>query len=254
MPKYSLLTASYITYMSEHPEDLREHFLEEWKKKLSVPNYNFLRFLSNESALLRETALGLPKDTLSLENSQMIFNTSQTVLIMDPNAQATSWLKNCLAERGPIEVLSQQEPKFTNLLELAIRFGKTLLIQELNSIEPLLIPILKKDLKRFGSRLMLQIGDKQIDFNDQFRVFLTTRNTNIELGPNEKDLVSFVSFPVTKSGLEGKLLSIIIAHEQPELERKKQAYLEREEQLKLSLASMEEKLLKELAESTGNIL
>lgn len=116
------------------------------------------------------------------------------------------------------------------------------------------MPILKKDLKRFGSRLMLQIGDKQIDFNDQFKLFLTTRNSNIELNPNEKDLVSFVNFPVTRSGLEGKLLSIIIAHEQPELERKKQAYLEREEQLKLSLADMEEKLLKELAESTGNIL
>lgn len=94
---------------------------------------------------------------------------------------------------------------------------------------------------------MLQIGDKQIDFNETFRLFLTTRNSNIELNPNEKDLVSFVNFSVTRSGLEGKLLSIIIAHEQPELEKKKQAYLEREEQLKLNLNELEEKLLKELA-------
>ena len=74
-------------------------------------------------------------------------------------------------------------------------------MQELNSLEPLLVPILKKDLKRFGSRLMLQIGDKQIDFNEQFKLFLTTRNSNIELNPSEKDLVSFVNFPVTRSGL-----------------------------------------------------
>jgi dynein heavy chain 2 len=71
-----------------------------------------------------------------------------------------------------------------NLLELAIRFGKTLIIQELDSIEPLLIPILKKDLRRFGSRLMLQIGDKQIDFNETFSMYLTTRNSNIEINSN----------------------------------------------------------------------
>lgn len=53
---------------------------------------------------------------------------------MDPNAQASAWLKKCLGSRGPVEVLSQQEPKFTNLLELAIRFGKTLVVQELDSI------------------------------------------------------------------------------------------------------------------------
>lgn len=29
----------------------------------------------------------------------------------------------------------------------------------------MLIPILKKDLHRYGSRLMFQVGDKQIDFN-----------------------------------------------------------------------------------------
>lgn len=81
-----------------------------------------------------------------------------------------------------------------------------------------------------------------------------TRNSNIELSSSQKDLISFVNFSVTRSGLEDKLLSIIITHEQPELESKKQAYLEREEQLKVSLSQMEEKLLKELAESTGNIL
>lgn len=60
--------------------------------------------------------MGLPNDLLSLENSQIIFNSSRTVLMMDPDAQASTWLKNCLAGKGPIEVLSQQEPKFTNLL------------------------------------------------------------------------------------------------------------------------------------------
>ncbi len=46
-------------------------------------------------------------------------------------------------------------------------------------------------------------------------------------------LISIINFTVTRSGLEGKLLSIIINHEQPELEKKKQELLENEEKLKI---------------------
>lgn len=102
VPKYSILTASYITYLSEHPEDVRERTLAEWKKQLDAPSFNFLKFVSSESALLKETALGLPHDTLSLENSQIIFNTTCTTLMMDPNAQATTWLKSHLTSKGPV--------------------------------------------------------------------------------------------------------------------------------------------------------
>jgi hypothetical protein len=53
VPKYSVLTASYITYMSEHPENVRERFCQEWKNKMNIPSFNFLKFISNESALLK---------------------------------------------------------------------------------------------------------------------------------------------------------------------------------------------------------
>lgn len=39
--------------MSEHPENIREKALSEWQQNLKVPNYKFLKFLSNESALLK---------------------------------------------------------------------------------------------------------------------------------------------------------------------------------------------------------
>lgn len=108
VPKYSILAASYIAYLSEHPEDVREKTLSSWKKQLDAPAFNFLKFVSSESALLKETALGLPHDTLSLENSQMISNTTGTVLVMDPDSQAPVWLKTHLSAAGPVELLSQQ--------------------------------------------------------------------------------------------------------------------------------------------------
>ncbi len=59
---------------------------------------------------------------------------------------------------------------------------------------------------------------------------------------------------MTKSGLEGQLLSITINFEQPELEARKTQILEEEERLKIQLADFEKQLLTELANSTGNIL
>lgn len=58
--------------------------------------FEFLKFMSTESQILELKAEGLPGDSLSLENSLMIFNTVKIPLIIDPNVQASEWLKRHL--------------------------------------------------------------------------------------------------------------------------------------------------------------
>ena len=41
-----------------------------------------------------------------------------------------------------------------------MRFGKTLIVQEVDFIEPILFPIIRKDLLAQGPRFCVQIGDK----------------------------------------------------------------------------------------------
>ena len=77
--------------------------------------------MSTESTQLKWKSLGLGSDSLSMENSVMIFATNRTPLLMDPNSQAIEWLKK---NQEKMEVTSQRHPKFTNSLELAVRFGK----------------------------------------------------------------------------------------------------------------------------------
>lgn len=77
------------------------------------------------------------------------------------------------------------------------------------------------------------IGDKFVNYNENFKLYLCTRNSGIEINANTSSLVSVINYTVTKSGLEGKLLSIIINHEQPDLEKRKQELLENEEKLKI---------------------
>lgn len=98
---------------------------------------------------------------------------------------------------------------------MAVRFGKTLVLQEIDFIEPILTPILKSDYVRQGPRNLMQIGEKTVDVNETFRFILATRNSSIDIPHHQADLVSIINFSVTRSGLQGKLLSLIISHFQP---------------------------------------
>ena len=46
--------------------------------------------------------------------------------MMDPNNSGISWLKQWIDK---LQVTNQSNPKFTNELELAVRFGKSLMIE-----------------------------------------------------------------------------------------------------------------------------
>mmetsp|Transcript_20379 Transcript_20379/g.17677 ORF Transcript_20379/g.17677 Transcript_20379/m.17677 type:complete len:306 (-) Transcript_20379:301-1218(-) len=213
-----------------------------------------MRFISTESQTLKWKSEGLPGDSLSLENSSMIFTTTKTPVIIDPNQAATEWLKRHFSNEKNLEIINQNDPKFSTLLELSVKFGKIMIIQEIDQVDSVLFPLLRKDIMIQGPRTSIQLGEKTIDYNHNFALYLTTRNSLIQIHPNAQALVSVINYTVTLSGLEGQLLSMIINHEKPDLEKKKTELLQNEESLKMQLADLEKALLEELASSSGNIL
>jgi len=118
-----------------------------------------------------------------------------------------------------------------------------LIIQEADAIEPILYPIMRKDLLTQGPRYVVQIGDKIVDYSSDFKLFITTRNTNPDLMPDAIAITTIVNFTTTRAGLSGQLLAATIQHEKPELETKKQELLKTEEDLKLQLVKLEESIL-----------
>ena len=89
----------------------------------------------------------------------MIVETSSPPFLIDPSSTATEWLKTHL-KHARVEVVNQQDSNFSTALELAVRFGKTLIVQEVDAVEPILFPIIRKDLQAQGPRFCVQIGDK----------------------------------------------------------------------------------------------
>uniref|UniRef100_A0A4W6FB81 Dynein cytoplasmic 2 heavy chain 1 n=1 Tax=Lates calcarifer TaxID=8187 RepID=A0A4W6FB81_LATCA len=124
----------------------------------------------------------------------------------------------------------------------------------MDGVEPVLYPLLRRDLIAQGPRYVVQIGDKVIDYNEDFRLFLATRNPTPFIPPDAVSVVTEVNFTTTRAGLRGQLLALTIQQEKPELETEKTRLLQQEEDKKIQLAQLEESLLETLATAQGNIL
>lgn len=63
----------------------------------------------------------------------------------------------------------------------------------------------KKSFNVLGPRFVIELGDKTLDFNENFRLFLATRIPNPELPPNVMSILTTVNFTTTRAGLTGQV-------------------------------------------------
>ena len=56
-----------------------------------------------------------------------------------------------------------------------------------------------------GPRYVVQIGDKVIDYNEDFCLFLATRNPSPFIPPDAASVVTEVNFTTTRAGLRGQV-------------------------------------------------
>ncbi|KUF93461.1 hypothetical protein AM588_10011263 [Phytophthora nicotianae] len=268
LPVRMLLASAFTTFLGKCSEDARKRVVKEWERDIlesinptgpaSSLHFDYRKLLSTESELLTWKSMGLPSDNLSMENALIVSNSSgeRCPFIIDPASASTTWLQAELAKdtTRPLSIVQSQDARFVNLVEQAVRFGKTLVILEVDNVEPYLYPLVRKDLIHQGPRFVVALGDKVIDYNENFRLYLVTRKPSPPLAPDALAIVNVVNFTVTKSGLEGQLLGVTIQHEQPELEQEKSELLRQEEECKVQLAALEKQLVEALATSEGDIL
>merc|ERR1719204_2191296 len=63
-----------------------------------------------------------------------------------------------------------------------------------------------------------------------------------------------INYSVTKGGLADQLLDVVVGHERPDLQQQREDLIQTMSKNNILLAELENVLLKELTEATGNIL
>ncbi|XP_034239710.1 cytoplasmic dynein 2 heavy chain 1 [Thrips palmi] len=260
LPVSSLLAAACIVYLSSSPENVRNAHIKEWQSRFGLSDFRLTQFLASQRQQLQWQAEGLPSDQLSVQNAVIIMQlaslesgTMMRPLLVDPSYSATEWLQKHLTSRM-VEVVTLHSERFTTVLELAIRFGKVLIVQEVDHIDPLLYPVLRGDFINQGPRKVVQLGEKLVDFNSDFQLFLTTRNISPDIPPDVFSSITLVNFITSPAGLSGQLLACALCTERPELEKRRGELLRREEELSAQLHTLQDGLLQQLAQAQGDIL
>ena len=254
-----LLSAGFLAYAGFFDQQYREMMWQEWSTHLSDANVKFKvelslpEYLSTADDRLSWQSKTLPSDNLCTENAIMIKRFSRYPLIIDPTGQATSFLLNEYKDRK-ITVTSFLDEAFLKVLESALRFGNTLLIQDVEHLDPILNPVLNKEIRRTGGRVLIRLGSQDIDFSPSFTMFLSTRDPSVEFSPDICSRVTFVNFTMTRSSLQSQSLDQVLKVERPDTERKRTDLMKMQGEFRLRLRTLEKLLLQALNESTGNIL
>lgn len=69
--------------------------------------------------------------------------------------------------------------------------------------------------------MCIKLGDTVIEYNYDFRFYMTTKLRNPHYLPETSVKVTLLNFMITKEGLADQLLGVVVAQERPDLEQQK---------------------------------
>jgi dynein heavy chain len=145
-----LVAAGAISYSGAYTSKYREELEEIWRQAIAengiklTDKITMSKVLGDDVTIRLWGVAGLPSDKLSVENGIIMFKSRRWPLMIDPQTQANKFVKNLGkdVETG-FDVFKQSEANLLRGLELAIQFGKWVLLENVGeSLDPALEPIL----------------------------------------------------------------------------------------------------------------
>lgn len=251
-----------ITQLSDMLIDDRLIILQRFSKLLNINTFSIEETILKSQDRVIYEAMGLTPDQQSMENAAILtqmltlpFGSAPLPLLLDPTGQCLKWLKCFLnLMEKPFEETYQNADRFTYNLELAVRFGKVVIVHEgQNLVPPLLSLVTTKTYNRF-SKKMVQIGNKLVDLHENFRLILHTNTKSIKLNGDLSAFINPIHFTITTLGFTDQLMSKWIVLKKPELEQKRVELLKNEGELLQKKTKLQDKLLEELSNAQGDIL
>ncbi|KAM9568107.1 dynein axonemal heavy chain 6-like [Salvelinus alpinus] len=254
-----MVSSAFITYCGPLTADYRKAMVKKWldfchNMEIPVsPQYTFTSAMTEKNQVRHWQNTGLPPDQNSTENALIVKNGPHWPLLIDPQGQATRWISSMEGVR--LRKMLASDPNYMKTVERAIRMGDAVLIQDvLENIDPCLQPILIKNLTIREGQSFIKIGDTEIEYNPNFRLYLATCLPNPHFLPAVCVLVKLINFSVEYECLQEQLLSSAVSLYQPELELHHNQLLHTITADLFSLHELENRSLLLLQDTQGHIL
>jgi len=212
------MACAFVTYCGPFNSEFRDKlnsdtFLAEVHKRKcpASDTVNLVEFLVDEGTIGEWALEGLPNDDLSIQNGIMVTRSSRYPLMIDPQGQALQWIKSRETDRiaeDPLSCITTLNNKhLKEQIDSTMSQGLCLIIENVeNDIDPMLDPILEKAVVKKGMKLMIRVGDTNIDYDPRFCLYMTSRLPSPHFSPEVSAKTTVIDFTVTLKGLEQQLL------------------------------------------------
>lgn len=166
---------AFVSYCGPFNSEFRNKLLDEYfhtdLTARGIPtsgDMELTRFLVDDATVGEWNLQGLPTDELSIQNGIMVTRSSRYPLMIDPQGQAISWIKRRerdLVERDTIFTLNH--PSLKDALKFPLSEGWPVLIEQIeNEVDPILDPILEKQIIVKGRSKFIKVADTDLDYHD----------------------------------------------------------------------------------------
>ena len=89
--------------------------------------------------------------------------------MIDPQDQANRWIRT-METKNSLKVIKLTDNNFLRTLENCIRIGMPVLLEEVGeTLDPSLEPVLLKQTFSQGGRMLIRLGDSDIEYDKNFR-------------------------------------------------------------------------------------
>nr|XP_031841739.1 dynein heavy chain 10, axonemal [Nomia melanderi] len=255
-----VLSAGFLAYCGPFSYEYRNQMVYvDWKGSVEakgiplIENFKLETQLSSDVEISTWTSEGLPPDELSVQNGILTMKASRFPVCIDPQQQALNWIKK-REQKKNLKILSFTDPDFLKQVELAIKYGLPVLFQDVDEVDPVLDNVLSKNIQNVNGRTFVLFGDKEVDYDPKFRMYLTTKISNPMFDPALYAKATVINYMVTLGGLEDQLLSVVVRTERPDVEEQREKLIIETSENKNLLKQLEDSLLLEIASNQGNML
>lgn len=269
-----LLASAFISYIGPFTKPFRLHlmdkvfkpFLKKEFSKIAVElgddyempmseDANPIVTLTTPAEVAQWNADSLPADIVSTENGCLVCNSSRWPLIIDPQLQGIKWIRQ--RESAPernLQIVRLDQKDLIRKLEIALENGYTILIENMGeTIDAAIMPVIQRATIKRGTKLFLKLGDKEVDFHPEFRLYLHTKLSNPHYPPEIQAEVCLINFTVTMAGLEDQLLNLVVEKERPDLAALCSDLITQQNGFKIKVKELEDDILNKLATAEGDI-
>lgn len=260
---------AFIAYCGPFGEELRRKLLDTFRQACvsrcvpftpysaaaiaQAPFPPHVGALVEEPTVLDWRLQGLPGDQHSIESALVVMRSTRWPLLVDPQQLGVAWLSKALASSNVI-VTAPAEKQFALQLETAVVSGRPLIIQNLQEIPPIMNAVLRKSLTATRAGLRIGLGDHDVSYAQEFRLYMATRVPMSALSPVLTAHAVVVDFTVSTEALEANLLIRVIGNEKPEQERERRHLLTDIAAHKHEIQDLERRLLSLLTERSQTSL